>query len=121
MLRLVRIQLFPWTPALILAVCLGGAWISSASAVELRLATFFDEKHPIDRFMLRPWAKEIEKRSGGSLTIKFFPDLDPIGQYEFAASGEYDLSTGLPGYTSELFPRTRMGERQAAGFVDQLS
>ena len=77
-----------------------------AGAKELRLASWVGPKSPIDRFMIRPWAREIERRSGGSLTIKIHPNLDPVSQYKFAASGEFDLSTGLTGYTSELFPRT---------------
>ena len=60
--------------------------------------------------MLTPWKKEIARRSGGSLTIKIHPNLDPVAQYKLAADGELDLSTGLPGYTSEMFPRTSILE-----------
>jgi TRAP-type C4-dicarboxylate transport system substrate-binding protein len=56
--------------------------------------------------MLRPWKNEIARSSGGSLTIEIHPNLNPVAQYKFAADGKYDLSTGLTGYTSELFPRT---------------
>lgn len=83
-----------------------GSTMAPVAAKELRLATFFGPRSPLDRFMLRPWKDEIARRSGGRLTIEIHPNLDPVAQYKFAADGEFDLSTSLPGYTSELFPRT---------------
>lgn len=83
-----------------------GSTIAPAAAKELTLASYYDAKHPIERFMLAPWRKEIARRSGGSLTIKTYPLLKVITHYKLAADGEYDFSSGVTGYTSELFPRT---------------
>ncbi len=83
-----------------------GSTMAPVAAKELRLASYYGPKHPIARFMLAPWGKEIARRSGGSLTIKTHLNLDPVAMYKLAADGKFDLSSSLPGYTSELFPRT---------------
>ncbi len=87
-------------------VGLAGSTIAPVAAKELRLASYYGPKHPIERFVLAPWRKEIARRSGGSLMIETHLNLDPVAMYKLAADGEFDLSSSLPGYTSELFPRT---------------
>jgi TRAP-type C4-dicarboxylate transport system substrate-binding protein len=83
-----------------------GSTMAPVAAKELRLASYYVAKHPIERFMLAPWRKEIARRSGGSLMIETHLNLDPVAMYKLAADGEFDLSSSLPGYTSDLFPRT---------------
>jgi TRAP-type C4-dicarboxylate transport system substrate-binding protein len=64
----------------------------------------------MDRFIMRPWAKEIAKASGGSLTVKIYPGgalgKGPVAQFKRAVDGISDISFGLQGFTSKLFPRT---------------
>ncbi len=81
-----------------------------AQAVELKLAHFMSPKHPMDRFIMRPWTKEIAKASGGSLTVKIYPGgalgKGPKAQFKRAVDGIADITFGLQGFTSKLFPRT---------------
>ncbi len=85
-----------------------------AQAVELKLAHFMSPKHPMDRFIMRPWTKEIAKASGGALTVKIYPGgalgKGPKAQFKRAVDGIADITFGLQGFTSKLFPRTGLIE-----------
>ena len=91
-------------------LALGGA----ANAVELKLAHFMSPKHPMDRFIMRPWSEEVAAISGGSLKVRIYPGgalgKGPVAQYKRAVDGVADIVFGLPGFTSKLFPRTGMIE-----------
>lgn len=82
----------------------------AAGAVELKLAHFMSPKHPMDRFIMRPWTKEIGEKSGGSLTVRIYPGgalgKGPVAQFKRAVDGITDIAFGLQGFTSKLFPRT---------------
>ncbi len=100
-------------PNMIGAIAVGAAIIlgqGSAVAGELKLAHFMSPKHPMDRFIMRPWTKEIAKLSGGSLTVRIYPGgalgKGPVAQFKRAVDGIADITFGLPGFTSKLFPRT---------------
>lgn len=85
-----------------------------AAAVEIKLAHFMSPKHPMDRFIMRPWSEEIAKLSGGGLTVRIYPGgalgKGPVAQFKRAVDGVADVTFGLPGFTSQLFPRTGMIE-----------
>ncbi len=85
-----------------------------AGASELKLAHFMSPKHPMDRFIMRPWSEEIAKLSGGSMTVRIYPGgalgKGPVAQFKRAVDGVADVTFGLPGFTSQLFPRTGMIE-----------
>lgn len=85
-----------------------------AAAVELKLAHFMSPKHPMDRFIMRPWSKQIAKESGGKLTVRIYPGgalgKGPVAQFKRAVDGISDISFGLQGFTSNLFPRTGLIE-----------
>lgn len=105
---------FRWLGA-VSAVCgLLLAAAASAQAVELKLAHFTSPNHPMDRLVMRPWGKEVAKRSNGSLTVRVYPGGElgkgPAAQYKRAADGVADITFGLQGYTSSLFRRTLLVE-----------
>ena len=85
-----------------------------AGASEIKLAHFMSPKHPMDRFIMRPWSEEIAKKSGGSMTVRIYPGgalgKGPVAQFKRAVDGVADVAFGLPGFTSQLFPRTGMIE-----------
>ena len=91
-----------------------GAAATAANAVELKLAHFMSPKHPMDRFIMRPWSEEIAKLSKGSLTVRIYPGgalgKGPVAQFKRAVDGVADVAFGLPGFTSKLFPRTGVVE-----------
>ena len=109
MMNYSRIALFSAIGALAFsgAVAIGPA---EAVAAELKLAHFMSPKHPMDRFIMRPWTKEIAKASGGALTVKIYPGgalgKGPVAQFKRAVDGIADITFGLQGFTSKLFPRT---------------
>ena len=57
-----------------------------AGAGEIKLAHFMSPKHPMDRFIMRPWSEEIAKLSGGSLTVRIYPGgalgKGPVAQFK---------------------------------------
>lgn len=113
MLRFVRVNLLMG----LIAVVLMGALISGGGVVnakELKLAHFTSPKHPMDRLVMRPWTEEVAKLSKGSLTIRIHPAGElgkgPPNQYKRAVDGIADITFGLQGYTSTLFPGTLLVE-----------
>ncbi|MDE0058465.1 MAG: TRAP transporter substrate-binding protein DctP, partial [Defluviicoccus sp.] len=87
---------------------------AAAGAAELKLAHFMSPKHPMDRFIMRPWSEEVAAKSGGSLKVRIYPGgalgKGPVAQYKRAVDGVADIAFGLPGFTSKLFPRVGVVE-----------
>jgi TRAP-type transport system periplasmic protein len=92
----------PWRPAL------------AQGKVELKLASFVPPKHTIWANVLTPWTKEVEKKSGGKLTIRMFPSMQLGGKapelYRQMVQGIADIIFTLPGYTSSDFPMMSLTE-----------
>lgn len=86
-------------------------------SAELRLAHFMSPKHPMDRFMMSPWTQQVAKFSNGSLKVRIYPGGElgkgPQEQFKRAVDGIADITFGLQGYTSKLFPRTTLIELPA--------
>lgn len=100
------------------SVIVAGALLLSAltpvEAEELKLAHFTSPKHPMDRLLMRPWAEEVATLSSGSLTVRIYPGGElgkgPQAQFKRAVDGIADVTFGLQGYTSSLFPGTLLVE-----------
>ncbi|WP_171172988.1 TRAP transporter substrate-binding protein [Ruegeria sp. HKCCD8929] len=106
-MKLTRISLAAAT-ALGLAVS-----AQSASSEELSVATFLPPQHHTNTGMFKWFGEEIEKRSGGTLTMKMYPagqlGAGPVQQYKRAVEGVADITFGVSGYTPQLFPKTMLG------------
>jgi len=87
------------------------------AAEELRLAHFVSPKHPMDRFLMRPWAQHVAQLTNNQLTVRIYPAGElgkgPHAQFKRAADGIADITFGLQGYTSKQFPRTTLIELPA--------
>lgn len=85
-----------------------------AQAKELKLAHFMSPKHPMHVHLMAPMVQELAKVSGGDLTIRIYPGGElgkgPAAQFKRAVTGVADITFGLHGYTSNLFPRTTLVE-----------
>ncbi len=119
MLRFVKVNLvMGLVGVMFVAALIPG--ISAVAAKELKLAHFTSPKHPMDRLVMRPWSEEVRKLSKGSLTIRIHPGGElgkgPRAQYKRAVDGIADVTFGLQGYTSSLFPGTLLVE--LPGIVD---
>jgi TRAP-type C4-dicarboxylate transport system substrate-binding protein len=98
----------------VFVVGLSGVFSSAVQATDIKVAHWMSPKHPMDRFIMSPWVKAINKMSNGSIKAKIFPGgalgKGPVAQYKRAVDGVADVTFGLPGFTSKLFPRTGLIE-----------
>lgn len=84
----------------------------SVSAEELSVANFVPPQHHTNSFLFKWFGEELEKRSGGSLTIKLYPagqlGAGPVQQYKRAVEGVADITFGLQAYTPTIFPKSML-------------
>ena len=93
------------TLAILLAINLG-----SAHAIELKLAYFVGDQHAMSRWLVK-WANNVERESGGRITVKRFPgsQMGPVQQhYDFVRTGQADVAWFLHGATPGRFPLTEI-------------
>ncbi|MEM7472944.1 MAG: TRAP transporter substrate-binding protein [Pseudomonadota bacterium] len=84
----------------------------SAISEELTVATFVPPQHHTNTVMFKWFGEELEKRSGGSLTMQLFPagqlGAGPVQQYKRAVEGVADITFGVSAYTPAIFPKTML-------------
>lgn len=94
------------------AVLLTSAFSSAGSAEELSVATFVPPQHHVNANLFTWFGEELEKRSGGSLTLKVYPagqlGAGPVQQYKRAVEGVADITFGLQAYTPAIFPKSML-------------
>ena len=90
-----------------------GVGMSAAAAqqqpIELKLAYFVGDQHAMSKWLIK-WSEQLEKDSGGRIVFKRFPgsQMGPVQQhYDFARTGQADISWFLHGATPGRFPLTR--------------
>ncbi len=101
-----------------LLVLIAAAFSVSASAAAqektLKLASFVPPVYVLHEPIFVKLADDLEAQSGGSVKIEIYPSGElgkgPVEQYKRAASRIAELSYGLPGYTSSIFPKTLLIE-----------
>ena len=90
----------------------GASLASSAVAKDLSLAYFMGPKHPMNKGLFLPFAKQLSEATGGSLTVKQYPggalNKKPPKQYAILLDGVADIVFTLPGYTADVFPKTNV-------------
>lgn len=81
-------------------------------AEELSVATFAPPQHHSNAVMFKWFGEELDKRSGGDLTMKLYPagqlGAGPVQQYKRAVEGVADITFGVTAYTPALFPKTML-------------
>ena len=89
-----------------------GLMAQPALSEELSVATFVPPQHHTNTVMFKWFGEELEKRSGGSLTMKLFPagqlGAGPVQQYKRAVEGIADITFGVSAYTPTLLPKTML-------------
>ena len=86
------------------------AQLTTAQAVELKIAHFVPPTHPISVW-LEKWSKKLEAQSKGELTFKIFPgaQLGPPPKYfDLARTGQADITWFVHGFTPGRFPLTEI-------------
>src|SRR5262249_2959373 len=83
---------------------------ATAQAIELKLAYFVGDQHAMSQWLIK-WANNLEKDSGGRITVKRFPgsQMGPVQQhYDFVRTGQADVAWFLHGATPGRFPLTEL-------------
>jgi len=87
---------------------------SAIAEVELSLANFIPERHPMNAKVFTPLAAEIAAVTGSEVAVRIYPSGElgagPQRQYNRVVTGVADIGFGLQGYTSSQFPRTLVAE-----------
>ena len=85
-----------------------------AQEVTLRLHQFLPPPAPVPKLILKPWAENVEKASGGRIKIEHFDAMALGGRppelMDQARDGVVDISMTVVGYTPGRFPRTEVFE-----------
>ena len=77
---------------------------------EMKLAYFVGDQHAMSQWLIK-WSDQLEKDSGGRITVKRFPNaqMGPTPQhYDFARTGQADVAWFLHGGTPGRFPLTEI-------------
>jgi len=77
---------------------------------EMKLAYFVGDQHAMSQWLIK-WSERLEKCSGGRIAVKRFPSaqMGPTpGHYDFARTGQADVSWFLHGGTPGRFPLTEI-------------
>ena len=83
---------------------------SAQQKFEMKLSYFVGDQHAMSQWLIK-WSEQLEKGSGGRITVKRFPasQMGPVAQeYDFARTGRSDVSWFLHGSTPGRFPLTEL-------------
>lgn len=81
--------------------------LALAKSKELSFAAHFGPKNEILREVLQPWAAELEKRTNGEVTVKFYIGqtlAKTADQYDAVVDNIADISWNLHGFNKGRFP-----------------
>jgi TRAP-type C4-dicarboxylate transport system substrate-binding protein len=100
--------------AVVGAALAGLSAAASAQQIVLKLHHFLGPKSPAQVKMLEPWARNVEKASGGKVKIEIYPSMSLGGKppqlINQARDGVVDIVWTVNGYTAGLFPRSEVFE-----------
>lgn len=89
--------------------------VSAVSAENvLKLASFVPPVYILHEPIFEKLAADMDAATGGSTTIQIYPSGElgkgPVEQYKRAVTRIAEITYGLPGYTSSIFPKTLLIE-----------
>jgi len=91
-----------------------GPVAGQAAEKVLKFASFVPPIYILHKPVFEKLASDLDAATNGSVKIKIYASGElgkgPAEQYKRAVSGIADLSYGLPGYTSSVFPKTLLLE-----------
>jgi TRAP-type C4-dicarboxylate transport system substrate-binding protein len=88
--------------------CATAGW--AQQTIDLKLAYFVGDQHAMSQWLIK-WSEKLEKDAGGRIAIKRFPasQMGPAQQhYDFARTGQADITWFLHGATPGRFPLTEL-------------
>ena len=104
-----RLKTFAVAGAVSLGLGMAGA-VQAQQKTEMKLAYFVGDQHAMSQWLIK-WSEGLEKGSGGRIAVKRFPSaqMGPTpGHYDFARTGQADVSWFLHGGTPGRFPLTEI-------------
>ncbi len=96
------------------ALVIGGIASGAAAGQVLKLASFVPPIYILHKPIFEKLATDLDAATSGSVKIKIYPSGElgkgPVEQYKRAVSRIAEITYGLPGYTSSIFPKTLLVE-----------
>jgi TRAP-type C4-dicarboxylate transport system substrate-binding protein len=87
---------------------------AQAADVTLRFHQFLPPQANVPHLAIEPWAKKVEKDSGGRIKVQLFPSMQLGGKppelYDQAKDGVADVVWAVLGFTPGRFPKTEAFE-----------
>ncbi|MGB0631253.1 MAG: TRAP transporter substrate-binding protein [Alphaproteobacteria bacterium] len=98
----------------IAAAALGFLAAPASAETVLKFASFVPDKYVLHKPVFEKLATDLAKETNGEVKIKIYPagalGKGPVEQYQRAVRRIAEISYGLPGYTSSVFPKTLLIE-----------
>ncbi|MDE2913840.1 MAG: TRAP transporter substrate-binding protein [Paracoccaceae bacterium] len=92
----------------------GGSSAIAGEEKVLKLASFLPPVYVLHKPIFEEFASDLEAATDGSVRVEIYPSGElgkgPVEQYKRAVSRIAEISYGLPGYTSSIFPKTLLVE-----------
>lgn len=83
---------------------------AQAADITLKISHYLPDKHGIHTDFLEPWARELEAKTGGKVSVEVLPGSTAFGnvakQMDQARAGVVDIAHGLAGIPRGRLPRT---------------
>lgn len=96
------------------AIVAGAASVAVAAPIELKISHFISPRHGFQVDFLGPWAKELERRTGGKVKVTIYPGSTAFGkvnrQADQVKAGVVDIALGLRGIPRGRFRRSGIME-----------
>ncbi len=107
-----------FVPSLIAATAvvaiMGGASDGSAAEFKIKIHVQTPSAAPVNKFLLEPFAKVLEKESGGRISAQVYPSMSLGGRppqvFDQAKDGITEIGWTLSGYSGGRFPLTTVFE-----------
>ena len=97
-----------------LALALTCLNVTASAETVLKFASFVPAKYVLHKPIFQKLADDLAKETNGEVKIKIYPagalGKGPVEQYQRAVRRIAEISYGLPGYTSSVFPKTLLIE-----------
>jgi TRAP-type transport system periplasmic protein len=96
--------------AAVAALAFAAPAVQAQQKYEMKLAYFVGDQHAMSQWLIK-WSEGLEKASGGRIVVKRFPSaqMGPTPQhYDFARTGQAEVSWFLHGGTPGRFPLTEI-------------
>ena len=105
----------------VLAILIGGLFTGlgapAAAQTELTMSNWVAPNHPVVKYMMEPWAAQVEKATAGRVKVTMLPKpiAAPNQHYDAVVSGQVDVAWSTYGYQPERFMPYLIAELPALG------